>query len=218
MKYYFYNFKNKDITSLKEFKSDEIIKAGIDEIHVFYMESDDDQNRLALRKALNRKNSWAILISDKQDIANFSWKTGVDYFIKSSKDHPDLVGMIQLTIHKLLEKKNKQLGKKLRIKSLDRIDYIDPANIIYIIGDGNYSKIYHTTGEILVSKNLKNFEENLQDISYLNRFGKSVILNTKKITALEGRKIHFGEYKSLNFPKYSNGFADLKNKLLWKTI
>lgn len=218
MKYYFYNLKNKDLNTLKDFKVNEIQISDIDGIHIYYMDSDDDENRLALRKAMNLDKTWVILLSDKQAIVDLSWKTGVDFFIKTEKDNPKLLKLLKYTINKLIERKTNQQGKKLRIRSLDRVDYISPSDIVYIIGDGSYSKIYHENGEILVSKNLKSFEESLSDISYLNRYGKSVILNVKKITALEGRKIHFGKYKSLDFPKYSNGFSDLKKKLLWKNL
>lgn len=218
MKIYFYNLKEIDFKEINNFKKHEIEASGIEAIHVLYIEEDTDKSRLLIRKVTNLENGWVILISENPDIADLSWKTDVNYFIKSNKKNEKLNQLIRYAIQKLIEKKQRVMGKKIRINSLNRTEYINPLDIIYILGDGNYSKIYAKSKEILVSKNLKNIEEKLQDISYLNRYGKSVILNTKKITAIEGRTIFFGTHKSLKFPKYSNGFTDLKNKLLWKTI
>lgn len=218
MKIYFYNLKEIDFSTIHNFNKKELESAHIDAIHVVYLEKDNDENRMLIRKTTNTGNSWVILISNSAEISSLAWKTDVHYFIKSDKVNKELPQLIGYAIQKLIEKKNRLHEKKLRIKSLNRIDYVSPMDITYILADGNYSTIYTKDQKILISKNLKSIEEKLKDITFLNRYGKSVILNTGKITAIQGREIFFGSNKSLKFPKYSNGFTDLKNKLLWKTL
>jgi two-component system LytT family response regulator len=84
----------------------------------------------------------------------------------------------------LLEQKisNKDLGKKqLAISTLEGIYFASLDEIIHVDADSSYTKIYITTGEMIMSsKPLKYFEELLEDYDFV-RVHQSHIINLKHI-------------------------------------
>ena len=84
----------------------------------------------------------------------------------------------------LLEQKisNKDAGKKqLAISTLEGIYFASLDEIIHVDADSSYTKIYLTTGEMIMSsKPLKYFEELLEDFDFV-RVHQSHIINLKLI-------------------------------------
>lgn len=84
----------------------------------------------------------------------------------------------------LLEQKisNKDLGKKqLAISTLEGIYFATLDEIIHVDADSSYTKIYLTSGEMIMSsKPLKYFEELLEDYDFV-RVHQSHIINLKLI-------------------------------------
>ncbi len=84
----------------------------------------------------------------------------------------------------LLEQKisNKDVGKKqLAISTLEGIYFVTLDEIIHIDADSSYTKIYLTSGEMIMSsKPLKYFEELLEDFDFV-RVHQSHIINLKLI-------------------------------------
>lgn len=120
--------------------------------------------------------------------------SALDYLLKPV-DPEDLIRAVhKLTIKKseeiknkqfeLLEQKinNKDLGKKqLAISTLEGIYFASLDEIIHVDADSSYTKIYITTGEMIMSsKPLKYFEELLEDYDFV-RVHQSHIINLKHI-------------------------------------
>jgi two-component system LytT family response regulator len=84
----------------------------------------------------------------------------------------------------LLEQKisNKDSGKKqLAISTLEGIYFASLDEIIHVDADSSYTKIFLTTGEMIMSsKPLKYFEELLEDFDFV-RVHQSHIINLKLI-------------------------------------
>ena len=84
----------------------------------------------------------------------------------------------------LLEQKisNKDLGKKqLAISTLEGIYFASLDEIIHVDADSSYTKIFLTTGDMIMSsKPLKYFEELLEDYDFV-RVHQSHIINLKHI-------------------------------------
>lgn len=65
----------------------------------------------------------------------------------------------------------------------DRIEFVNPADIINCKGEGNYTHIYLSGAKhLLVAKTLMEFEELLNDFSFI-RTHKSHLVNLKHVTA-----------------------------------
>jgi two-component system LytT family response regulator len=120
--------------------------------------------------------------------------SALDYLLKPV-DPEDLIRAVhKLSIKKseeiknkqfeLLEQKisNKDLGKKqLAISTLEGIYFASLDEIIHVDADSSYTKIYITTGEMIMSsKPLKYFEELLEDYDFV-RVHQSHIINLKHI-------------------------------------
>ncbi len=120
--------------------------------------------------------------------------SAIDYLLKPV-DPEELVRAVhKLSVKKSVEVKNKQfelleqkinnkdLGKKhLAISTLEGIYFASLDEIIHVDADSSYTKIYLTTGDMIMSsKPLKYFEELLEDYDFV-RVHQSHIINLKHI-------------------------------------
>jgi two-component system LytT family response regulator len=120
--------------------------------------------------------------------------SALDYLLKPV-DPEELIGAVhKLSIKKseevknrqfeLLEQKigNKELSKKqLAISTLEGIYFASLDEVIHVDADSSYTKIYLTSGEMIMSsKPLKYFEELLEDYDFV-RIHQSHIINLKHI-------------------------------------
>ncbi|OWP84658.1 hypothetical protein BWK59_04305 [Flavobacterium davisii] len=72
--------------------------------------------------------------------------------------------------------------KKIAVPSGNSLVFIEVHNILLIKGEGAYSEIHFTNNEkLLVSRNLKNFEDIICEQKNFIRIHKSFILNTNYI-------------------------------------
>ncbi len=73
--------------------------------------------------------------------------------------------------------------KVLAVSTATSIHYIPVDEVVYLKAEGAYSRIFHYThGELLSSKNLGFYEENLFNINSFFRCHKSYLINIKKVT------------------------------------
>ena len=120
--------------------------------------------------------------------------SALDYLLKPVDPEELIRAVHKLSIKKseeiknkqfeLLEQKisNKDLGKKqLAISTLEGIYFASLDEIIHVDADSSYTKIYITSGEMIMSsKPLKYFEELLEDYDFV-RVHQSHIINLKHI-------------------------------------
>lgn len=83
------------------------------------------------------------------------------------------------------------------VKSDKRLIKIDPAELIYVEGMGNYINLHTETGTIMIHATLTSFEENLKHINYICRVHKSFFINLNKINYLEQHVIILSNKKSI---------------------
>ncbi len=85
------------------------------------------------------------------------------------------------------------LDRKIAVPLAQSLKFISLRKIVYFMGDGSYSHIINNEGEdLLVSKNLKYFEEALAGVPLFFRVHKSFLINISFITEIsrsEGGKI-----------------------------
>jgi len=127
-------------------------------------------------------------------------KEAVDYLLKPI-DSEDLVASMEKLknrigrsrINETLQAiKNFSPSKEEKIKiSFDgKINFMRPEEIVYLMSDGNYSKLFLQNGkEVLVTHKLKEMQQELPE-SHFFRVHKSYIINVQKITSF---------YKNENF-------------------
>jgi DNA-binding LytR/AlgR family response regulator len=184
------------------------------ELIIVSIGDDSEDNRLEVRKIINNHDAFLVLMSDSLQVAHFAWKCSADYFIYSSSDswEKDL----EVALKRILQHCKQELKNRITIKSHHRIDVIDPKEIVVIRALGNFSEIKLSDGQtIIASKALGVFEKEIENWTELKRFGRSIIINLKKIKNVKNKTITFSNNEQYSFPKYSRSFVFLKNCLLW---
>ena len=82
-------------------------------------------------------------------------------------------------------KQKDQSGFKLAISTSEGVYFADPKNIIRLEGEGNYTRFYFSDRKpLLVSKVIKDYEEILQDYSFI-RIHKSHLVNKHHISQMD---------------------------------
>ena len=105
-------------------------------------------------------------------------RVAVDKLIEAQKK-----GMNNKDFERLAENLRREINRanKIPISVFEGIEFIDPQEIIFIKGEGNYSTFYMEGNKSLVlSKTLKYIEEQFLDSSFL-RIHKSYIINISKL-------------------------------------
>jgi hypothetical protein len=176
---------------------------------------DNEKERLKIRKIINTNREPFFIFSNNKDIAAMAWEIGADYFINFSKENwkSQLKKAIEQRFCKNLYSDN----RKICFNSQKRVDCLMPEDIIFIIACGNYCEIHLSDRDsITITKQIGQVEKMLNPYDYLERFGKSTIINLNRIKSIKDKTIEFSNKKQLNFPKYSNSFAYLKKRVIWK--
>lgn len=90
-----------------------------------------------------------------------------------------------LQLHSLLENlRNPQLQPKIALTSLDRVDFVEPDQIIRCQADNTYTHVYLSDGnKMLISKTLRDFSQLLAEYGFL-RTHQSHLVNRKYVRSL----------------------------------
>jgi len=107
---------------------------------------------------------------DKKELA-----IAIEKFHKSNIENQQL--------HVLKANLQSEGPKVLAVSTATSIHYISISQVLYMKGEGAYTKIFHEEiGEILSSKNLGFYEENLASFNSFFRSHKSYLINLRKVS------------------------------------
>jgi two-component system LytT family response regulator len=98
----------------------------------------------------------------------------------NNKQNATLLKQLNLLQEQFSQKLNTE--KKITLREQNSIHVIKTTNIIYCFSEGNYTSVFtiNPTKKIVISKNMKYFEELLTDFGFL-RIHNSYIVNCEKI-------------------------------------
>lgn len=119
-----------------------------------------------------------------------------DYLLKpvSPEEVKDAVGRLlqRVDLYQSVQRIDRMLsrmdGQKIQIPDRNGINFYDPADILYIEADGNYSTIHLKTKSHLVTRQIGSLEEMLSEHGFV-RTCRSVLINPRYLTRLD-RKQH----------------------------
>lgn len=95
-----------------------------------------------------------------------------------------------------------------------KINFMKPEEVIYLMSDGNYSKLYLQNGkEVLLTYKLKEMQAILPQ-KYFFRVHKSYIINIQKITSFYKNESYLVLNKNINIPLARSRKADFIEKYL----
>lgn len=211
----FFNFSKAEVESI--FSKMQLVGfTNLNDCFCFLkIDADTYDNRLLIRKVINREEGELILVSNDAKIASLAWNIQAFYFM--DEHSLDMEQQFKNILTKISSQNNKHPNNRLAFKSINKIDVISPKEITFILANGNYSTIYlKNKQEVLVTKQIGKITMMIEPHGFLQRFGKSTILNLNQISGIKNKTIHFYNGAKLNFPNYSKGFNELMNKLIWK--
>jgi DNA-binding LytR/AlgR family response regulator len=91
------------------------------------------------------------------------------------------------------ENSNREDGnRKIVVKSDKKLYAIDPREILYVEGQGDYIRLHLEKMRLMVHDTLKNFAASLPPPLFL-RVHKSYLVNTERIRYMEGNRLRIGE-------------------------
>ena len=184
------------------------------EVAFIKINTDSEDERIRLRKAINTELGPFIVFSLDNAVAKLAWEVNALHYIDLNS--ANLLNGIEVGLRKSLFWESRQVST-LAFKGQKQIDIVNPFDIVFIIASGNYSELHlENAQKLLVTKQLGQIEEKLASLSFLERFGKSLIINLNKIRKIENNSLIFKNNEIIHFPKYSKSFVFLKNKLIWK--
>ena len=124
------------------------------------------------------------------------------------KKHDDFIEIALDKINKL-----DFVPKKIKISFDGKIHFLDPSDIVYLEGDGNYCTIHlENGGKMLLSHNLKNIETSLPE-SIFYRVHKSYTINLQKVSAYHKNERYIELNKSITVPVSFQKKDDILGKL-----
>lgn len=120
----------------------------------------------------------------------------------------------QVVSLKLLQENLSGKSKKIVLNQTKGIEFVDTDVILFMKGNGAYTEIHKTDGSfVLASRNLKYFEELLDDQTVFFRTQKSYIVNTKFVNNIQREdgafNIVFGQHSIAVSPDKVNALVEL---------
>lgn len=182
---------------------------------LFQANNESDSERIKIRETLLAFQAPIIIFSKADSVSKLAWKMDAAYFV--DMDAKDWQNDLRTGFKYFLSKSTALYVQKVFIPSIKNKDFINPNHVIYIKADRNYSEIVLTDkSKILVSKNLSEVEKLFSEFDFIERFGKSIIINLNNIKSIQTKKIEFINNEVFEFPKYNAQFPYLIKRLTWK--
>ncbi len=186
-------------------------------IGIIYIENLDMNERLILRKMINEGVQHIIMVSSTgSSMSSFAWKIGVFHYI----EFPFTSAQLKLLYQKVESRHQNYrfLNKKIKLGYVGGFDFIAIKNINFIIGEGNYCKVFSMSQEgKTYTYRIKKFEEALKDELNIVKLTKSIIVNLNNVAQISGNKIKFLESK-VTLEISERATKVLKNNLFWINI
>lgn len=105
-----------------------------------------------------------------------------------------------------------KIDNNFYVKSDKRLIKINPEEIMYVEGMGNYINVHTDNGTTMIHATLTSFEENVKHLKNISRVHKSFLVNLKKISYLEQHVIILNNKKSIPVGQsYRGTFYDQLN-------
>lgn len=187
-----------------------------DKLVCCYLEDDDAQNRIILRQLVNNnKHNHYVLISKQSGLAYLAWKANVLGFIH----HNDAGNISTNSFLERLKKyppKTEKVEEKLRINFKGGFDLVSLEHICFCVGSGNYTEIYLDNGtKKCMSYPLSTLEKRLGQVPFLNRIGKSFIVNLNRIQKVQTEQLLFKGKTAITLKLSTTYIKRVKQNLLW---
>ena len=208
------NFSNiKDATFLEENAQ---LLAVPNKLSFFYLKEDTLENRILLRKLINTNDKeHFVVVSANKEVAFLAWKANVLAFMYYQKEVA--VGFYEFLIRlKKYPPIKEEVKEKLKISFKGGFELVAIASICFCVGSGNYTYIYLENGtRKCISYPLNVLEKRIKEVPFLNRIGKSFIVNINRIKKVQSQHLVFKGATEIELKLGDIYIKRVKQNLLW---
>jgi|TARA_R110001592_G_scaffold57253_1_gene174008 DNA-binding LytR/AlgR family response regulator len=208
------NFSNiKDAAFLEENAQ---LLAVPNKLSFFYLKEDTLENRILLRKLINTNDKeHFVVVSANKEVAFLAWKANVLAFMYYQKEVA--VGFYEFLIRlKKYPPIKEEVKEKLKISFKGGFELVAIASICFCVGSGNYTYIYLENGtRKCISYPLNVLEKRIKEVPFLNRIGKSFIVNINRIKKVQSQHLVFKGATEIELKLGDIYIKRVKQNLLW---
>lgn len=130
----------------------------------------------------------SVIFCGREEWAYRAWKWRVYDFLRLPVRKKELIATLQKYQNEKLNKKDQYLTLKYQ----GGFYRIHPQNIVFVKGEGNYSRIWLKDGKrLLVTRKIGEMADMLISYDYIQRVGKSYIFNLSLVKSIDASKITF---------------------------
>lgn len=212
-------FNNFESNNLKSFIEKTWGAAFVDKLPPMsftFLNEDSVENRIELRKTINKEQGNHVLVSGNSDLAQLAWKANTMGFLLV--DDNDFEKPLELLRERIRSYPPAELiaEDKLKINYKGGFDLIKLSEICFCSGSGNYTEIIMQNGKKkCISYPISKIDERLKKISFLERIGKSFIINYNLVKSVKKNKVIFKGTFDLELELSNTYIKRIKQNLLW---
>lgn len=169
-------------------------KAKDKEIVVLFITRELIVTEIMMLNYLRMQKSVSVIFCGREEWAYRAWQWRVFDFLRIPVRKKDLMTVFSRYLN---EKSNKK-ESVLALKFQGGIYRIRPDDIVFVKGDGNYSRIWLRDGNrLLVTRKIGEMTNLLRSYEYIQRVGKSYIFNLSLVRSINASEITFAGHKSV---------------------
>lgn len=176
---------------------------------LLFITRDLEVNEEILLNYLRSQIKISIIFCGKEEWAYKAWKWRVFDFLRL----PVLKKELLSSLNRYKTEKYQTKDRILALKFQGGIYRIQPEHILFIKGEGNYSRIWLKNGQrILVTRKIGELTELLSFCDFIHRIGRSYIINVSMIQHINNSEITFAAVKPIivkTGPTYTKRIQEL---------
>jgi len=164
------------------------------EIVLFFITRDLVPPEEMMLNFLRVQKNVSVIFCGREEWAYRAWKWRVYDFLRLPVRKKELIAALQRYQNEKLNKEDQYL----KLNYQGGFYRIRPRNIVFIKGEGNYSRIWLNDGSrLLVTRKIGEMADMLLSYDYIQRVGKSYIFNLSLVKSIDTTKITFAAHETI---------------------
>ena len=193
------------------------IQANKPDVILMDVKLDGELDGISTVNLINESDSIPIVYltaNTDQFTANRAFQTHPAAFLSKPFDERDIVNAIELAFNNHLRsifesEKSIRTNSCIFLKSSEKYEKVQLADILYIQADGSYSKVYTKDKDYVLSSNLNSLWQKMTHTSFF-RIHRSYLVNIDNVTGFDHTYVYFDDQY---VPFSKNNKEELMKKL-----
>ena len=180
-----------------------------------FIKDDSVINRIKLRRIINSEVKNIVIVSEDTNLSYLAWKANVMGFLNINNGYQKPLKLLQERL-KLYPPVEYKAQEKLKINYKGGFDLVKFADICFCVGSGSYTEIIlKNSKKKCLSYPINKLEDRLKKNFFLNRIGKSFIINYNNVKRVKKNKVVFNAEVNIELELSDIYIKRLKQNILW---